>query len=102
MQPDRNSYFQRFGFCERQIATPPPSNLGLVVVIPCFNLGAYLDETVQSVLEQTRPDFEVIVIDDGSTDEQTRELLRAYHRPRTRVVHTSNRGLAQALDGRSL
>ena len=37
MQPDRNSYFQRFGFCERQIATPPPSNLGLVVVIPCFN-----------------------------------------------------------------
>ena len=30
-------YFQRFGFCERQILTPPPQNLGLVIVIPCFN-----------------------------------------------------------------
>lgn len=32
-----DSYFERFGFCERQIAAPPPEDLGLVVVIPCFN-----------------------------------------------------------------
>jgi glycosyltransferase involved in cell wall biosynthesis len=32
-----DDYFKRFGFCERQIQTPPHSDLGLVVVIPCFN-----------------------------------------------------------------
>src|SRR5437764_11120117 len=32
-----NSYFQRFGFCDRQIPCPPPLDLGIVVVIPCFD-----------------------------------------------------------------
>jgi GT2 family glycosyltransferase/SAM-dependent methyltransferase len=66
------------------------------VVIPCFNLGAYLDEAVQSVLEQTRQDFEVVIVDDGSDDPYTRHFLASYVRPRTRILRTANRGLAAA------
>jgi GT2 family glycosyltransferase len=66
------------------------------VVIPCYNLGAYLDEAVESVLAQTRQDFEVIVINDGSTDPETNRLLASYVRPFTRVLTTENRGLPAA------
>ena len=55
------------------------------VVVPCFNLGAYLDEAVQSVLDQTFQDFEIIIVDDGSDDPVTRSLL-VHRRPRTRIV----------------
>jgi len=66
------------------------------VVIPCYNLGQFLDEAVQSVLDQTYQDFEILIVDDGSTDEQTRTLLANYQRPKTRVIRTENRGLPAA------
>lgn len=66
------------------------------VVVPCFNLGAYLDEAVQSVLAQTRQDFEIVIVDDGSDDPFTRHFLTSYVRPRTRILRTANRGLASA------
>src|SRR5918994_4394833 len=66
------------------------------VVIPCFNLGRFLDEAVESALGQTFPDLEVVVVDDGSTDPDTRALLADYRRPRTRVVRSENRGLPAA------
>lgn len=66
------------------------------VVIPCFNMGQYIDEAVQSVLAQTFQDFEIVIVDDGSTEEHTKSLLSSYHRPRTRVLHTANAGTAAA------
>jgi GT2 family glycosyltransferase/SAM-dependent methyltransferase len=66
------------------------------VVIPCFNLGAYLDEAVQSVLAQTRQDLELLVVDDGSDDPVTQHLLASYRRPRTRIIRTANRGVSAA------
>jgi glycosyltransferase involved in cell wall biosynthesis len=66
------------------------------VVIPCYNLGEFLDEAVQSVLAQTYQDFEILIVDDGSTDEGTRTLLANYSRPQTRVIRTENRGLPAA------
>lgn len=66
------------------------------VVIPCFNQGRYLDETVNSVLAQSYADFEIIVVNDGSTDEFTNSLLRDYLRPKTRVIHTENQGVCLA------
>src|SRR6266567_1379857 len=65
------------------------------VIIPCYNLGAYVNEAVQSVLDQTYTDFEILVIDDGSTDPITRHLFASYRRPRTRILRTENQGLAR-------
>ena len=66
------------------------------VIIPCYNLGEYIDEAVDSVLAQTFQDFEIIVIDDGSTDPFTVKLMENYVRPKTRVIRTKNQGLAAA------
>lgn len=66
------------------------------VIIPCFNHGIYLDEAVNSVLAQTFQKFEIIIINDGSTDAYTNELLTTYIKPKTRVINTENRGLAHA------
>lgn len=66
------------------------------VIIPCYNLGAYIDEAIQSVLAQTRDDFEILVVDDGSTDEATRTLLASRTWPATKVFRTENRGLGGA------
>jgi FkbM family methyltransferase len=63
------------------------------VVIPCFNLGAHLEEAVRSVLAQDMTDLEVVVVDDGSTDASAAiaDALAA-HDPRVRVMHTPNSG----------
>ncbi|MGH9463600.1 MAG: glycosyltransferase family 2 protein [Vicinamibacteria bacterium] len=66
------------------------------VVVTCFNLGRYLEEAVDSVFAQTLQDFEVIIVDDGSTDPDTRDLLARWNRPRTEVVAAEHRGLPAA------
>ncbi len=66
------------------------------VIIPCFNLGRYLDEAVDSVLAQSFQQFEILIVDDGSTDDDTRRLLDDYRKPRTRVMRCDNRGLSAA------
>ncbi len=49
-------------------------------MIPCFNLGRWLDEAVESVLRQTVQETEIVVVDDGSTDAQTVRLLSGYRK----------------------
>lgn len=66
------------------------------VIIPCYNHGAYLDEAVGSVLSQSFTDFEIVVVNDGSSDPETVRLLNAYHKPKTRVIHTKNAGVSRA------
>jgi len=44
------------------------------VVIPCYNHGEYLNEAVESILAQTFQDFEIIIVDDASTD-GTRQFI---------------------------
>jgi glycosyltransferase involved in cell wall biosynthesis/ubiquinone/menaquinone biosynthesis C-methylase UbiE len=66
------------------------------VVIPCYNLGRYLYEALSSALRQTVQPIEVIVIDDGSTDDYTRLVIDAISHPWVRVMRQENRGLAAA------
>jgi len=66
------------------------------VVIPCYNMGEYLPEAVDSVLMQTCQDFEIIVMDDGSTDDVTRDILANFTRPKMRILRQVNRGVAAA------
>lgn len=63
------------------------------VIIPCYNHGQYLDEAVDSVLAQTYQEFEIIVVNDGSTDEFTNKLLANYNKRKTRVLNQNNQGL---------
>jgi hypothetical protein len=74
----------------------PSESPRLTVVVPCYNLGLYLHEAIESVLAQTSHDFEIIIVDDGSTDEYTGLVLEHLQRPRTRVVRQVNCGLAAA------
>jgi glycosyltransferase involved in cell wall biosynthesis len=60
--------------------------------MPCYNQGQYLDEAVESVLNQTYQDFEIIVINDGSTDEETIQILHHYEKQKVKIIHTENRG----------
>ncbi len=64
------------------------------VIIPAFNSEAYLVETIHSALSQTYTNMEIIVIDDGSTD-QTQNLLRNFGE-RIQVVSQENGGVAAA------
>jgi glycosyltransferase involved in cell wall biosynthesis len=80
---------------EREGTRGADSSPTVTVVIPCYNLGAYVSEAVQSVLDQTYQDFEIVLIDDGSTDSATRHLFASYRRPRTRILRTENQGLAR-------
>ncbi len=66
------------------------------VIIPCFNQAHFIDDAIQSVLAQTHQDFEIVVVNDGSTNPETDEILTAYDRPRIRVVTTVNQGVAIA------
>jgi glycosyltransferase involved in cell wall biosynthesis len=66
------------------------------VLLPCFNHGAFLAEAIGSVLAQTFQDFEIILVDDGSTDPATAEQIRNCAAPRTRIFRIENRGLSGA------
>jgi glycosyltransferase involved in cell wall biosynthesis len=66
------------------------------VLIPCYNLGEFLDEAVESVLAQTYKNFEILVVDDGSTEPATQALLAQYERPRTRVIRAAHGGVSAA------
>ena len=63
------------------------------VVIPSYNQGRFIAESVESALSQTLPPSEVIVVEDGSTDETSRVLSGFGSRVRT-IHHSENRGLA--------
>ena len=67
--------------------------------MPAYNAAAYLDEAVRSVLAQTFTNFELLIVDDGSTD-ATPDLLAAHARsdPRVRVLRQPNRGVVAALN----
>ena len=66
------------------------------VVIPCFDLGEYLREAVESVRAQTLQPDELIVVDDGSSDPATLEVLAALEHDGITVHRTENRGAPAA------
>jgi glycosyltransferase involved in cell wall biosynthesis len=78
----------------QKINKPVSSPPAVSVVIATYNRADYLRESINSVLRQRFQDFEIIVVDDGSTD-NTREIVAAYG-PRVRFVYQENRGSSAA------
>lgn len=66
------------------------------VIIPCFNLGKYVNEAIDSARAQTFRDFEIIVVNDGSTDAETILILENLAKSEIKIVNTGNQGLANA------
>lgn len=73
------------------------ANMLLSVIVPVYNVEKYLGQCVESILGQTYPHLEVILVDDGSTD-GSGKLCDAYaaQDPRVKVVHQLNKGLSGA------
>jgi glycosyltransferase involved in cell wall biosynthesis len=63
----------------------------VTVIIPSYNYGHFVGEAIQSVLDQSLQEWELIVVDDGSTD-NTREVVAAFADPRIHYVYQQNRG----------
>ncbi len=76
----------------------PPSTPLVTIGIPCYQCAAHLPALLRSIHAQTYPHWEVVAVDDGSTD-GTRDLLRQWESPRIRVVlDDTNRGLSHRLN----
>lgn len=80
----------------------------LSVIIPLYNVELYIEDAIQSLLEQKFDDFEIIVVNDGSTDGSARVVeeimesenrIRLYHQDNQGLAATRNRGLDMA-DGK--
>jgi glycosyltransferase involved in cell wall biosynthesis len=69
------------------------NSLLVSVIIPCYNQAHFLHEAIESVLKQTYPHFEIIVVDDGSPDNAS-EVAARY--PEVRCVRQQNQGLPSA------
>jgi hypothetical protein len=67
------------------------------VLMPTYNRARFVIEAVRSVLDQSYEALELVVVDDGSTDE-TRDVLAAVHDARLRMVATPHRGIGAALN----
>lgn len=68
---------------------------GISVIMPCYNTEQYVEETLKSVLNQSFKDYEIICLNDGSTD-GTLEILKRYQQsyPNIRVISSENHGVA--------
>jgi len=70
----------------------------VTVLMPTYNVASYVKEAIESVLQQTYRDFELLVVDDCSTD-GTIEVVRSFEDPRMRIVQNEkNVGLAENLN----
>ena len=79
-------------------------NPKITVLMPAYNAGKYIGESIQSVIDQTYADWELLIVNDGSTD-NTVEVVEGYDDPRIRLLNnpenlrlikTLNRGLEEA------
>lgn len=75
------------------------SNVPLIsVVLPVYNVGSYINEAIQSILDQTITDFEILVVDDCSTD-NTIDVVSSIQDKRIKIIRKEeNKGLIDSLN----
>src|SRR5262249_3190738 len=87
------SYYDLRDVNEKPLADSLPSAPRVSVVVCTYNGGSTLEQCLRSLLDLRYPDYEIIVVDDGSTD-NTRAILGRF--PEVRVIHQANQGLSAA------
>lgn len=65
------------------------------IISACFNHGKFINEMLESVYKQTFEDYEIIIVNDGSTD-NTAEILQSITHEKVKIIHTENHGPAEA------
>ena len=65
------------------------------IVIPAYNAEAYIERTIRSALEQTYPNIEVVVVNDGSKD-RTAAVVESIRDPRILLLSQPNGGVSSA------
>jgi teichuronic acid biosynthesis glycosyltransferase TuaG len=65
------------------------------IIIPAYNAALYIEETIQSIYQQSHQAWEVIIVNDGSTD-RTAELIKLFKDPRVQCITQKNAGVAAA------
>jgi glycosyltransferase involved in cell wall biosynthesis len=65
------------------------------VIMPCYNYGAFIHGAINSVLSQTHQNWELLIINDGSTDD-TIERVEQFDDPRIRLITIDNSGVSVA------
>ncbi len=73
------------------------NEVNITVLMPVYNMAGYIGEAIRSVLGQDADAFELLVVDDGSTDD-TAALVRSFRDPRIRLVQTGHNGIVYALN----
>ena len=68
---------------------------GIAIIMPCYNCAAHLATSIGSVLAQTYTDWELIVVDDGSTDTSAAQIA-AFDDPRIHLIRQANAGVSAA------
>ncbi len=74
-----------------------PNNVIVSVILPVYNAQDYISEAIESILNQTFQNFELILINDGSSDDSL-EIINSYSDHRIRVINQKNKGLARSLN----
>lgn len=69
----------------------------ITVLMPAYNAGKYIREAITSVLEQSFADFELLIVNDGSTDD-TADIIDSFNDERIVVLSQENKGVAAALN----
>lgn len=65
------------------------------IILPVYNAEQYIENTIQSILSQTYNNYELIVVNDGSTD-RTNEIVKKYEQSNVKVVCKQNGGVSTA------
>ena len=71
------------------------SNIKFSVIVPLYNKANYIKKTITSILNQTYFNFEIIIIDDGSTDNSL-EVVREIKDSRIHIFYKTNGGVSDA------
>lgn len=98
--PALREYVRRIGWADRDAVRPPDPDAGdarplVTAVVPHYNLGRYLPETLASLAAQTYRNLEVLVIDDGSTDQPSLDVFAQMQSlyPQYRFLRQTNAGI---------